>query len=91
MKEFFVSFFLKKVMLSPRKSCYNFLNSHAEQTWASQVVLVIKNPPASAGDKRSWFDPWVRKIPWRRKWQATPLGETHGGLQSIGWQRVGHD
>ena len=52
MKEFFVSFFLKKVMLSPRKSCYNFLNSHAEQTWASQVVLVIKNPPASAGDIR---------------------------------------
>ena len=39
-------------MLSPRKSYYNFLNSHAEQTWASQVVLVIKNPPASAGDIR---------------------------------------
>jgi len=32
---------------------------------ASQVVLVIKNPPASAGDikdKRRRFDPWVRKI-----------------------------
>ena len=22
--------------------------------------------------KRSGFDPWVRKIPWRRKWQPTP-------------------
>ena len=20
-----------------------------------------------------WFDPWVRKIPWRRKWQPTPV------------------
>ena len=31
--------------------------------------------------KRCRFDPWVRKIPWRRTWQATPvflLGESHG-------------
>ena len=28
-----------------------------------------------------WFAPWVRKIPWRRKWQPTPVslpGESHG-------------
>ena len=27
------------------------------------------------------FDPWVRKIPWGRKWQPTPVflpGESHG-------------
>ena len=27
------------------------------------------------------FNPWVRKIPWRRKWQPTPVflpGESHG-------------
>ena len=24
-------------------------------------------------DKRQGFDPWVRKIPWRRKWQPTPV------------------
>ena len=23
--------------------------------------------------KRHRFDPWVRKIPWRRKWQPTPV------------------
>ena len=23
--------------------------------------------------KRQWFDPWVRKIPWRRAWQTTPV------------------
>ena len=22
--------------------------------------------------RRFWFDPWVRKIPWRRAWQPTP-------------------
>ena len=32
---------------------------------ASQVVLVINNPPASAGDMRCGFYLWVRKIPWR--------------------------
>ena len=31
--------------------------------------------------KRREFNPWVRKIPWRRKWQPTPVflpGESHG-------------
>ena len=49
--------------------------------------------------KRCGFDPWVRKIPWRKAWQPTPVflpGESHwaeepGGLQSIGSHRVGHD
>ena len=32
---------------------------------------VVKNLPANAGD--TGFDPWVEKIPWRRKWQLTPV------------------
>ena len=31
--------------------------------------------------RRYRFDPWVRKISWRRKWQLTPVflpGESHG-------------
>ena len=31
--------------------------------------------------QRCGFNPWVRKIPWRRKWQSTPVflpGESHG-------------
>ena len=31
--------------------------------------------------RRRSFDPWVRKIPWSRKWQPTPVflpGESHG-------------
>ena len=30
---------------------------------------------------RPGFDPWIRKIPWRREWQPTPVflpGEFHG-------------
>ena len=44
------------------------------------------------------FDPWVLKIPWRRKWQLAPVflpGICHGqrncGLQSMRLQRVGHN
>ena len=45
------------------------------------------------------FDLWVRKIPWRRKWQSTssilaweiPWTEEPDGLQSMGSQRIGHD
>jgi len=48
--------------------------------WASQVALVVKNP--LAGDIRErGFDAWVWQIPWRRKWQPTPVslpGESHG-------------
>ena len=33
---------------------------------------VVKNPPARAENARECrFDPWVRKIPWRRTWQLT--------------------
>ena len=40
------------------------------QEGASQVVLVVKNLPANAGDVIWGFDPWVGKMPWRRAWQA---------------------
>ena len=32
--------------------------------WASQVVVVVKNPPTIARDLRDVvFDPWAREIP----------------------------
>ena len=49
--------------------------------------------------KRFRFDPWIQKIPWRRKWQPTPLflpGECQvlrslvGYIQSTRSQSVGH-
>ena len=41
---------------------------------ASQVAQVIKNLPANAGDvKRCGFNPGMGNIPWRRKWQPTPV------------------
>ena len=37
--------------------------------------------------KRPGFDPWVEKIPWRRKWQPIPVflpGEFHGQRSLVG-------
>ena len=51
-----------------------------DEDWASQVVPVVKNLPANAGGMGG-FEPWVRKIPWRRAWQPILLflpGEFHG-------------
>ena len=56
--------------------------------WASQVMLVVKNLPASAGDVRLGFDPLVGTVPWRREWQPTPVllpGEYHGQRSLVGY------
>ena len=42
--------------------------------------------------KRCRFNPWVGKIPWRRKWQPTPVflpGEFHGQRNLVGYSAWG--
>ena len=66
---------------------------------ASQVVLVVKNQPANAGDIRDagsipgWEDPLEKglathssSLAWRIPWTEEP-----GRLQSMGLQRVRHN
>ena len=41
----------------------------------------------SACNRQPRFDPWVGKIPWKRKWQPIPvflLGESHGWRSLVG-------
>ena len=41
---------------------------------------------------RPGFDPWVGKIPWRRKWQPTPgllPGKSHGQRSLVGYSPWG--
>ena len=38
------------------------------------------------------FNPWVKKIPWRRKWQPTPVflpGKSHGQKSLVGYSPCG--
>ena len=48
--------------------------------------------------KRLGFDPWVRKIPWRRKWQPISVflpGKSHGQRNLVGYSpwdcKIRHD
>ena len=75
------------------------LSSGTATLWMSQVMLVVKNPPANAGDSRDvGLIPELRRSPgegnaahssilaWRIPWAGEP-----GRLQSMGLRRVGHD
>ena len=83
---------------SPKQSTHAFFNLFASYVYCngfSQVVLVVKNLPANAGDMRWGFNHWVQKITWRRALQPTPISawripwtEEPGGLQSRGSHRV---
>ena len=56
--------------------------------------IVVNNLLANAGEaKDAGSIPWVRKIPWRRKWQPTPLylpGNFHGQRSLAGYSPWGH-
>ena len=62
------------------------------------MALVVKNLPINAGDDM-WVqslgqeNPRVRKIPWRRAWQLTPVvlpGEAHRQRSLEGYSPWGH-
>ena len=60
--------------------------------WVSQVALLVKNLPASTGNIRQGFNLWLRKIPWRRAWQPTPVflpRESHGQRGLVGYSSWG--
>ena len=55
---------------------------------------MVKNLLANAGDvrERCGFDHWVGKIPWRRKWEPTPVflpRESHGQGSLKGYSPYG--
>jgi len=50
-----------------------------------------KESTCNAGDPG--FSPWVRKIPWKREWQPTPVflpGESHGQRILVGYSSWDH-
>ena len=54
---------------------------------------MVKNLSDCSGDTGDAFNPWVRKIPWRRKWQPTAVfmpGKFHGQRSLEGYSPWGH-
>ena len=65
----------------------------------TQVALLVKNPPANAGDTEMWVQSLGREDPLEEEmathssilaWEI-PWTEEPGGLQSMELQRVGHE
>ena len=53
---------------------------------------VVKNPPVMQETWKFRFNPWVRKILWRRSWQPPPVflpGEPHGQRSLVGYSPWG--
>ena len=68
------------------KGVYLFLNNMLLQgcSVVKKICLQCRRPG---------FDSWVRKMPWRRKWQPTPVflpGESHGQRSLAGCSPGGH-
>ena len=60
--------------------------------WASPVAQQQRICLQCRSDRRHRFDPWVRKIPWRRARQPTPAflpGESHGQRSLVGYSPWG--
>ena len=71
-------------------------------TSVSRLLPCMQAPGGSSGkesacqgrrQKRFNYDPWVRKLPWRREWQSTPVflpGESHGQRSLVSYSPQGH-
>ena len=59
-------------------------------TWTSLVAQTVK---VSSYNVETWVRSWVGKIPWRRKWQPTPVvlpGKSHGRRSLVGCSPWSH-
>ena len=68
-------------------ACFVYFMAFPE-IWASLVAQMVKNLCGRPG-----LDPWVRKIPWRRKWQSSPLslpGKSHEQRSLAGYSPWDH-
>ena len=71
-------------------SLYWFGNS-SQGPGTSLIAQLVKSPPAMQETLVRSLG--LRKIPWRRKWQPTPVllpGESHGGRSLVGYSPWGH-
>ena len=75
-------------------------NEACQQCWKYQMRIQkqlwlpwwLSGKESACQCKRPGFDPWVRKIPWRRKWQSTPVfltRKSHGQRNLVGYSPWG--
>ena len=67
------------------KRTYENINSISSHTFSVGLRICLQC-------RKAGFNPWVRKIPWRREWQPTPVllpGESHGQRSLVGYSPWG--
>ena len=77
--------------LSSGSSSSSSIGYPLQYSWASLVAQMVKNLPAM---RETWVQFLVRKIPWRRARQPTPVfcpGESHGQRRLVGYSLCGHE
>ena len=76
-----------------------FLKFPQSKIWISDIHSfhsdsAVKNLPAMQETRQKCgLHPWVRKIPWRRKWQPSPAvlpGKSYGQRSLAGYSPWGH-
>ena len=66
-------------------------------TWLMELPRWLSGKESACRCRRHGFNPWVRKIPCRRKWQPTPVflpGKSHGQRSLVScrlWGRTESD
>ena len=75
-------------------------NSPGDEQTTNSTTLGFLGFPGGSDSKASAcntgdpvFNPWAGKIPWRRKWQPTPVflpGKSHGQRTLAGYSLPGH-
>ena len=64
----------------------NFTQSHRLPRW-------LRGKESTCQCRRLRFDPWIRKIPWRGKWQPNPVflpEKSHGQSSLVGYSLWDH-
>ena len=60
---------------------------------AAAGAVLLSGKESTCQCRRPGFDPWVWKIPWRRKWQPTPVvspGKPRGWRSLVSYSSWGH-
>ena len=84
------------ILLQSSVSCQGTIETEIRVPWGFPSGSMVKNQPAM---QEMQFNPWIGKIPWRMKWQSSPVflpGKSHGqrnlvGCSPWGHKWVGHD
>ena len=75
--------------------CQNSLNClvKIDECWYTEGLLWwLSGRESTCQWRRHGFNPWVRKILWRKKWQPTPVflpGKSHGQRSLVGYSPWG--